>query len=103
MHGRAGGNSGAGAARCGPLMAQGGVQALEAMLFALDAAQRSELAPPGVRLGALVLDDCDSDTRGLEMALDFIKGEAEPHLGHSWVCKPSCTLVKTEGCVMGCQ
>lgn len=69
VHGRAGGSS-----SCGPLMAQGGVQALEAMLFSLDEAQRAGLAPPGVRLGALVLDDCDSDTRGLEMALDFIKG-----------------------------
>ncbi|XP_041979231.1 metabotropic glutamate receptor 2-like [Aricia agestis] len=55
-------------------MPQGGVQALEAMLFALDAAARDHLNPPGVSLGALVLDDCDSDTRGLEMALDFIKG-----------------------------
>ncbi|CAG9562246.1 unnamed protein product [Danaus chrysippus] len=69
VHGRAGGSS-----SCGPLMAQGGVQALEAMLYSLDEAQRAGLAPPGVTLGALVLDDCDSDTRGLEMALDFIKG-----------------------------
>lgn len=99
VHGRASGNSGAGAARCGPLMAQGGVQALEAMLFALDAAQRDKLAPPGVRLGALVLDDCDSDTRGLEMALDFIKGEAEPHR----VCTPRCGQVKNEECIIGCQ
>ncbi|CAD0247129.1 unnamed protein product [Spodoptera exigua] len=55
-------------------MAQGGVQALEAMLFAMDAAARAGLAPPAVRLGAHVLDDCDNDTYGLEMALDFIKG-----------------------------
>ncbi|XP_072948843.1 metabotropic glutamate receptor 2-like [Epargyreus clarus] len=71
VHGRAGSD---GRARCGPLMAQGGVQALEAMLFALDVAARARLPPPAVALGALVLDDCDSDTRGLEMALDFIKG-----------------------------
>ncbi|KOB67648.1 Metabotropic glutamate receptor 3 [Operophtera brumata] len=55
-------------------MAQGGVQALEAMLFALDRAAALGLAPPGVVLGAHVLDDCDNDTYGLEMALDFIKG-----------------------------
>ncbi|KAG6464179.1 hypothetical protein O3G_MSEX014338, partial [Manduca sexta] len=59
-------------ATCGPVMAQGGVQALEAMLFALDSARA--LSPPGVRIGAHVLDDCDNDTYGLEMALDFIKG-----------------------------
>lgn len=57
-------------------MAQGGVQALEAMLYALDAARA--LSPPGVRLGAHILDDCDNDTYGLEMALDFIKGELSP-------------------------
>ncbi|CAG9786463.1 unnamed protein product [Diatraea saccharalis] len=61
-------------ATCGPVMAQGGVQALEAMLFALDAAARTRLPPAGVALGAHVLDDCDNDTYGLEMALDFIKG-----------------------------
>lgn len=65
-------------ATCGPVMAQGGVQALEAMLFALDHVTRANLAPPGVRLGAHVLDDCDNDTYGLEMALDFIKGESLP-------------------------
>ncbi|XP_045772809.1 metabotropic glutamate receptor 2-like [Maniola jurtina] len=74
VHGRAAGGNAGGTARCGPLMAQGGVQALEAMLFAMDEAERAMLLPPGVKLGALVLDDCDSDTRGLEMALDFIKG-----------------------------
>ncbi|KAM3956039.1 LOW QUALITY PROTEIN: metabotropic glutamate receptor 2-like [Aphomia sociella] len=68
VHGRSEG------ATCGPLMPQGGVQALEALLYALDAAARAGLPPRGVRLGALVLDDCDSDTYGLEMALDFIKG-----------------------------
>ncbi|XP_013197238.2 metabotropic glutamate receptor 2-like [Amyelois transitella] len=61
-------------ATCGRVMGQGGVQALEAMLFALDEAARARLPPPGVRLGAHVLDDCDNDTYGLEMALDFIKG-----------------------------
>ncbi|RVE46274.1 hypothetical protein evm_009098 [Chilo suppressalis] len=61
-------------ATCGPVMAQGGVQALEAMLFALDAAAARRLPPPQVALGAHVLDDCDNDTYGLEMALDFIKG-----------------------------
>lgn len=53
-------------------MAQGGVQALEVMLFALDAARA--VLPRRLALGAHVLDDCDNDTYGLEMALDFIKG-----------------------------
>jgi len=29
---------------------------------------------PGVKIGAHILDDCDKDTYGLEMAVDFIKG-----------------------------
>ncbi|KAJ8920334.1 hypothetical protein NQ315_011996 [Exocentrus adspersus] len=30
---------------------------------------------PNITLGAHILDDCDKDTYGLEMAVDFIKGE----------------------------
>jgi hypothetical protein len=29
---------------------------------------------PNVTIGAHILDDCDKDTYGLEMAVDFIKG-----------------------------
>lgn len=60
---------------CGPVMPQGGVQALEAMLYTLDQvnAPKHRLVP-NVIFGAHILDDCDKDTYGLEMALDFIKG-----------------------------
>ncbi|KAJ0176890.1 hypothetical protein K1T71_008069 [Dendrolimus kikuchii] len=76
-------------ATCGPVMAQGGVQALEAMLFALDVAGRDRIAPPGVRLGAHVLDDCDNDTYGLEMALDFIKGSISNIDDAEYACNSS--------------
>ncbi|XP_050675730.1 metabotropic glutamate receptor 2-like, partial [Leptidea sinapis] len=90
VHGRASGSEGiTNVAKCGPLMAQGGVQALEAMLFALDEARRLHLPPPGVKLGALVLDDCDSDTRGLEMALDFIKGSISNIDDEEYACNAS--------------
>ncbi|XP_047483454.1 RNA-binding protein 12-like [Penaeus chinensis] len=59
---------------CGPIMPQGGVQALEAMLYTLDFINDQEDFIPGVRLGAHILDDCDKDTYGLEQAVDFIKG-----------------------------
>lgn len=59
---------------CGPVMPQGGIQALEAMLYTLDEVNRNDTIP-GVKLGAHVLDDCDKDTYGLEMAVDFIKGK----------------------------
>ncbi|KAK4327259.1 hypothetical protein Pmani_002263 [Petrolisthes manimaculis] len=59
---------------CGPIMPQGGVQALEAMLYALDFINDQEDFIPGVRIGTHILDDCDKDTYGLEQAVDFIKG-----------------------------
>ncbi|XP_046587900.1 uncharacterized protein LOC124293037 [Neodiprion lecontei] len=61
---------------CGPVMPQGGVQALEAMLYTLDRLNSNGGILPGVKIGAHILDDCDKDTYGLEMAVDFIKGES---------------------------
>lgn len=60
---------------CGPIMPQGGIQALEAMLYTLDRLNfAKEPLLPNITLGAHILDDCDKDTYGLEMAVDFIKG-----------------------------
>lgn len=59
---------------CGPVMPQGGVQALETMLYTLDYINNKLKLIPGVVIGAHILDDCDKDTYGLEMAVDFIKG-----------------------------
>ncbi|XP_065200701.1 metabotropic glutamate receptor 3-like [Planococcus citri] len=56
---------------CGPIMAQGGVQALEVMLYTLKMINKDPHMP--FKIGAHILDDCDTDTYGLEMALDFIK------------------------------
>lgn len=58
---------------CGPIMPQGGIQALETMLYTLDYINSHKFN--NIRIGAHILDDCDQDTYGLEMALDFIKGE----------------------------
>lgn len=58
---------------CGPIMPQGGIQALEVMLYTLDRINEIGLLP-NFTLGAHILDDCDKDTYGLEMAVDFIKG-----------------------------
>lgn len=61
---------------CGPVMPQGGIQALEAMLYTLDRLNDSPTPLlPNITLGAHILDDCDKDTYGLEMAVDFIKGK----------------------------
>jgi len=60
---------------CGPIMTQGGIQALEAMLFTIDRINEMNLLP-NITLGAHILDDCDKDSYGLEMAVDFIKGKS---------------------------
>jgi hypothetical protein len=59
---------------CGPVMPQGGIQALETMLYTLDVLNSDSDKIPNVTIGAHILDDCDKDTYGLEMAVDFIKG-----------------------------
>jgi metabotropic X receptor len=59
---------------CGPIMPQGGIQALETMLYTLDVLNKDPKMIPNVTIGARILDDCDKDTYGLEMAVDFIKG-----------------------------
>lgn len=61
---------------CGPVMPQGGIQALEAMLYTLDSLNEGQFPIlPNITIGAHILDDCDKDTYGLEMAVDFIKGK----------------------------
>ena len=49
---------------------------MEIMLYTIDHINnaRDTILPRGVSLGAHVLDDCDTDTYGLEQAVDFIKG-----------------------------
>lgn len=59
---------------CGPIMPQGGIQALEVMMYTLDRINRDRLLP-NITVGAHILDDCDRDSYGLEMAVDFIKGK----------------------------
>lgn len=58
---------------CGDVMPQGGVQAVEAMLYTLDWINENRIIPY-TKLGARILDDCDKDTYGLQQAVEFIKG-----------------------------
>ena len=60
---------------CGPIMPQGGLQAAEVMLYTVDKINEQRVMPGGLKLGAHVLDDCDTDTYGLQQAVDFIKGK----------------------------
>ena len=61
---------------CGRIMAQGGIQALETMLYTLDYINSNKTNfIPGVKIGVLAKDDCDRDIYGLEQAVDFIRGK----------------------------
>ncbi|XP_049823403.1 metabotropic glutamate receptor 2 [Aethina tumida] len=72
---------------CGPVMPQGGIQALEAMLYTLDRLNYAQdPLLPNVTIGAHILDDCDKDTYGLEMAVDFIKGSISNIDGAEYHC-----------------
>ncbi|XP_067659268.1 metabotropic glutamate receptor 8-like [Haliotis asinina] len=73
---------------CGRIMAQGGIQALETMLYTLDYINSNESdILPGIRLGMLTKDDCDRDIYGLEQAVDFIRGSIANIGGSSYKCK----------------
>ncbi|XP_065155230.1 metabotropic glutamate receptor 2-like [Atheta coriaria] len=77
---------------CGPIMPQGGVQALESMLYTLDRLNNGDSTGtllPEIKLGAHILDDCDKDTYGLEMAVDFIKGSISNIDGAEYSCNKS--------------
>ena len=62
---------------CGPVMPQGGLQAAEVMLYTVDKINELRVIPGGLKLGAHILDDCDTDTYGLQQAVDFIKGKSD--------------------------
>jgi hypothetical protein len=83
---------------CGPIMPQGGIQALETMLFTLDSLNRDPKMIPNVSIGAHILDDCDKDTYGLEMAVDFIKGrerqKASSHVKYFRVFSVLCLTLR---------
>ncbi|XP_076315691.1 metabotropic glutamate receptor 3-like [Tachypleus tridentatus] len=58
---------------CGRLQEEG-IQQLEALLYTLKKINEDPKLLPGVKLGVIALDSCDSTTYALEQTLDFIKG-----------------------------
>lgn len=79
---------------CGKIMDQGGIQALEAMLYTLDHinGKFGEMLIPGVRIGVLAKDDCDTDIFGLEQALDFIRAKPQHKIINYSTCSVSTKL-----------
>jgi len=56
------------------LQLEDGVQPLEAMLYTLEQINRDPHLLPGIKLGMIAFDTCDSPSYGLEQTLDFVKG-----------------------------
>ncbi|XP_063611508.1 metabotropic glutamate receptor-like [Penaeus indicus] len=59
---------------CDWLQGVDGIQPLEAMLYTLDQINQNSDLLPGITLGALALDSCESPSVALDQALGFIKG-----------------------------
>lgn len=59
---------------CNRLQGADGIQPLEAMLYTLDQINQNSAVLPGITLGALALDSCESPGVALDQALGFIKG-----------------------------
>nr|CAD7588536.1 unnamed protein product [Timema genevievae] len=65
---------------CGRIQMEDGVQPLEAMIFTLNQINNDPKILPGIKLGMLAFDSCDSQSYGLEQSLNFVKDAAE-HTG----------------------
>ncbi|XP_074605223.1 metabotropic glutamate receptor 8-like [Brevipalpus obovatus] len=86
---------------CGQIMPQGGIHALECMLYTIDWVNRNKNILPGITLGAYILDDCDRDTYGLEQAVDFIKGSIGDISDGAYQCRDGSAPVVEQKVISG--
>ncbi|XP_074605221.1 metabotropic glutamate receptor 3-like [Brevipalpus obovatus] len=86
---------------CGQIMPQGGIHALECMLYTIDWVNRNKNILPGITLGAYILDDCDRDTYGLEQAVDFIKGSIGNISDGTYYCRDGSTPAVEQKVISG--
>lgn len=63
-----------------------GVQRLEAMLFAIDKINADTRLLPDVKLGAIILDTCSSDSYALNQSLEFIRASINTVEGSAFQC-----------------
>ncbi|KAG8197942.1 hypothetical protein JTE90_020318 [Oedothorax gibbosus] len=59
--------------KCGAIFKDRGIQRLEAMLFALEKINKDPRLLDGIKLGAIILDTCSSDSYALNQSLEFIR------------------------------
>ncbi|KAK7015134.1 hypothetical protein SK128_026155 [Halocaridina rubra] len=59
---------------CSNILGEDGIQPLEAMLYTVDEINENPDLLPGIKLGVLALDSCNSPSLALKQTLGFIKG-----------------------------
>ncbi|XP_035218616.1 metabotropic glutamate receptor 3-like, partial [Stegodyphus dumicola] len=84
---------------CGRLQDEG-IHQLEALLFTIKKINDDSTILPGVKLGVLALDSCDSTAYALEQTLDFIKGfiaRNNAHVERQFLCHDGSVPVFRDG------
>lgn len=76
---------------CGPINKDRGIQRLEAMLFAIDKINRDPKLLKNIKLGAIILDTCSSDTYALNQSLEFIRASINTVEASAFECSDGAT------------
>ncbi len=58
---------------CGEIFPTRGIHRVEAMLFAMDKINADQTLLPGIQLGALILDTCNTPSYALNQSLEFVR------------------------------
>ncbi|XP_017486927.1 PREDICTED: metabotropic glutamate receptor-like, partial [Rhagoletis zephyria] len=72
---------------CGPINKDRGIQRLEAMLFAIDKINNDSSLLGNIKLGAIILDTCSSDTYALNQSLEFIRASINTVEASAFECR----------------
>ena len=77
--------------RCGRINKDRGIQRLEAMLFAIDRINSDPNLLENIKLGALILDTCSSDSYALNQSLEFIRASINTVEASAFECRDRST------------
>jgi metabotropic glutamate receptor 2/3 len=77
--------------RCGPINKDRGIQRLEAMLFAIDKINSDPNLLGKIKLGAIILDTCSSDSYALNQSLEFIRASINTVESSAFECRDGST------------
>ncbi|XP_067129619.1 metabotropic glutamate receptor [Centruroides vittatus] len=73
--------------KCGEINKDRGIQRLEAMLFAIDKINNDPNLLRNIKLGAIILDTCASDSYALNQSMEFIRASVNTIDASSFECK----------------